>query len=59
MFRHWLEDCGEVKSTYSNVEDASFSEKGLRSDYTGGRRRPKKSKINPEKMFKGKRHLKK
>jgi len=55
-FKNWLEDCGEVTSTYSNVNDLNFDKKGLNSNYTGGRRRPEKSKLNPDKLFKCRKH---
>jgi len=55
-FKNWLEDCGEVTSTYSNVNDQTFADKGLRSSYTGGRKHPEKSTSDPEKLFKFKRN---
>ena len=27
LFKYWLEDCGEVLSTYSNVNDEGFAHK--------------------------------
>ena len=54
MFKAWFEDCGEVTSTYSNVNDENYNKKGLNSHYTGGRNRSEKSNINPDKIFKKK-----
>jgi hypothetical protein len=57
-FKHWLEDCGQVTSTYSNVNDEAFEKKGLRSSFTGGRRTPEKATSDPEKLFKFKKNKK-
>lgn len=51
-FKQWLEDCGEITTTYSNVDNESFARKSVRSRYTGGRIPPEKPTNIPEKLFK-------
>jgi len=53
LFKYWLEDCGEVLSTYSNVNDEGFARKKIASHRTGGRAKPDKSnKDKIDQLFK-------
>ncbi len=56
-FKNWLENMGEITKFGSNVDDPNVGQTGLRSIYTGGRRRPDKAS-NVEKIFKFKKHKK-
>lgn len=51
-FKKWLEDCGEITTNYSNVDNQAFALKSIRSRYTGDRIPPEKPTGTPEKLFK-------
>ena len=51
LFKRWLEDCGEVTSTYSNTLNAAFERTGIDSKYVGGKRNYERSKFDPNKIF--------
>lgn len=56
-FKKWLEDAGEVLTTYSNTNDIAFERSGIRSKYTAGRKKPLPDPLktcDPDRIFKKK-----